>query len=174
VQAGTRSKVRAAIIATMASMLIGAQGFRNDLETRVLASHNRERAILGLQPMRWNPELARGAQDWANHLARTGRFEHSPNVPGEPLLGENIWGGTSGVYQPEGMVGLWIAEKRHFKRGVFPANSATGRPADVSHYTQLIWSDTREVGCGLSKGSEEDILVCRYKSPGNIRGQTPF
>jgi hypothetical protein len=158
----------------MASMLVGAQGFRNDLDARLLASHNRERAMLGLEPMRWNPELARGAQDWANRLARTGRFEHSPDAPHEPPLGENIWGGTPGAYQPENMVGLWISEKRFFKPGVFPANSTTGRVDDVSHYTQVIWSDTREVGCGVSEGVGEDILVCRYKSPGNIRGLVPF
>jgi hypothetical protein len=162
------------LLAAMASMLVGAQGFRNDVAGRLLASHNRERATLGLQPMRWNPELAEGAKDWAEHLASTGRFEHSPDLPGQPLLGENIWGGTPGAYQPEGMVGLWIAEKRHFKPGIFPAVSTTQKVGDISHYTQVVWSDTREVGCGLVEASEEEILVCRYNSPGNIRGRKPY
>jgi len=174
VRAGTGSIVRAVLLTAMASMLVGAQGFRNDLDARLLASHNRERATLGLRPMHWNAGLAQGAQEWAEHLARTGRFEHSPDLPGQPLLGENIWGGTPGAYQPEGMVGLWIEEKRHFQSGIFPAVSTTDRVGDISHYTQVVWSDTREVGCGLAEAAGEEILVCRYNSPGNIRGRKPF
>jgi hypothetical protein len=148
--------------------------FSQTLDQRLLAAHNLERATLGLPVLRWNAELAAGAKLWADHLAQTGRFEHSPNTPGASPLGENIWGGTSGAYQPESMVGLWIAEKRHFRAGVFPQNSDTGRVQDVAHYTQVVWRDTGEVGCALSKGSQEDILVCRYSDPGNVIGRNPL
>src|SRR3546814_13078144 len=72
-------------------------------------------------------ELASGAQEWADHLSSTGRFEHSPNIPGRPPEGENIWGGTPGVFRPEAMVDLWISEKADFVPGVFPAHSRPGR-----------------------------------------------
>lgn len=166
--------LRAALLFAAAPALLGAQGFRADFEDRLLASHNRERAALGLEPMAWNPQLAEGARSWADRLARSGRFEHSPNAPGEPLLGENLWAGTRGAFAPEAMVGLWIAEKRYFKPGVFPANSTTGDVADVGHYTQVVWRDTREVGCALSEGRDEEVLVCRYSTYGNVRGRKPF
>lgn len=144
------------------------------LEERLLAAHNAERAKLGLAPLYWSEDLAEGAQDWASHLSSSGQFEHSPNERGAALEGENIWGGTAKAFTPEDMVAYWIAEKRYFKAGTFPNNSLTGHHQDVSHYTQIVWQGTREVGCGLSYAEGEEILVCRYARPGNIIGEKPF
>jgi hypothetical protein len=154
-------------------LLMGGANLGSDFEERLLASHNLERAALGLPPLRWNDHLAIGAKEWADHLVSTQRFEHSPDVSGE-RVGENIWGGTRGRFSPERMIGRWIDEKRSFKRGVFPANSITGNSRDVSHYTQVIWRTTQDVGCALSRGPREDILVCRYQVPGNVYGQLPL
>lgn len=151
--------------------LTGAQGHSGDFEERLLAGHNRERSLHRVPALKWDAKLAQGAQAWADHLARTGRFEHSPNRKGQSLEGENIWGGTQGAFGPESMIGLWVAEKRYFKPGRFPDNSTTGRVADVSHFTQIIWTDTRKVGCGLARGEKRDILVCRYSNPGNVFGR---
>jgi hypothetical protein len=169
-----RACAKLAIVAVVMTFLPAMQGRNADFENRVLASHNRERLTLGLPQLQWDEELAKGAKAWADHLAANGKFEHSPNIPGQPLEGENIWGGTSGAYYPEDMVGLWIAEKAHFTEGVFPANSKTGRVQDVSHYTQLIWRRTGAVGCGISQKGEEEIMVCRYSEPGNRRGVDPL
>ena len=68
----------------------------------------------------------------------------------------------------------WVREKRYFKPGAFPANSTTGRWEDVGHYTQLMWRDTRQVGCALATGAREDVLVCRYSAAGNYVGERPF
>lgn len=165
---------RLAILALAAVMLPSMQGRLNDFEDRVLAAHNRERDAMGVAPLRWNAELAARAQNWADHLSQTGKFEHSPNRPGKPREGENIWGGTPGAFAPESMVGLWIGEKEYFRRGTFPANSKSGNVADVSHYTQLVWRRTGQVGCGLGTKGAEEILVCRYSRPGNIVGSKPL
>ena len=143
------------------------------VEERVLAAHNDERASLGSPALTWDPRLAAGAQIWADYLAVTGKFEHSPDTADRPREGENIWGGTKHAFSPESMVDLWITEKVHYVDGVFPQNSRSGRVQDVSHYTQLIWKATTHVGCGIARGEQEEILVCRYSSPGNIIGQRP-
>ena len=171
---GVKACAKLALVAVLLTFLPGMQGRNADFENRVLASHNRERLTLGLPQLQWDEALAKRAKAWADHLAATGKFEHSPNIPGQPLEGENIWGGTSGVYFPEDMVGLWIAEKAYFIEGVFPANSTTGRVQDVSHYTQLVWRRTGAVGCGISQKGEEEIMVCRYSEPGNRRGIDPL
>lgn len=162
-----------------AFLLIGATSREENarvgnFEERLLAAHNSERAKLGLPPLYWSADLAKGAEEWAFHLALTGRFEHSPTAPGTDLAGENIWGGTANSFTIENMVELWVAEKKYFQRGTFPNNSTTGNPGDVSHYTQVIWHGTREVGCGLSQSSGEEVLVCRYTRPGNIYGEEPY
>ena len=155
--------------------LISGVGPRQNFDERLLAAHNRERDAMGAAPLEWDPMLARTAREWARHLARTGRFEHSPDDPwySEPE-GENLWAGTVGYFQPEAMVGLWTAEKRDFKPGVFPNNSRDGQVENVSHYTQLIWSRTGAVGCALEKGRREDVLVCRYSEAGNVLGERPI
>lgn len=172
--ANSLSLLRAALLVGLAPVMMGAQGLHSNFDERLLAGHNRERAELDLAPLGWDADLARSAAQWADYLARTGRFEHSPIDYSKPLQGENIWGGTPGAYYPEAMVGLWASEKQHFKPGVFPANSTTGEVADISHYTQMVWRDTRQVGCALARGEREEILVCRYSSHGNIRGRVPF
>ena len=154
--------------------LPGAQGRVNDFEDRVLSAHNRERAAMGVEKLSWDDELARGAQRWADYLSRTGKFHHSTQSRGRQALGENLWGGTAGHFTAEHMIGRWIDEKEHFRRGKFPFNSETGDVADVGHYTQVIWRDTRRVGCALSDVGAREIVVCRYAKPGNIAGSYPL
>jgi hypothetical protein len=153
--------------------LQGGLGFRQNFEERLLAAHNRERDSMGTPSLQWDPALARSAKDWALYLARTGKFEHSPDGNWWDAEGENLWAGTVGYYQPEAMVGLWTSEKRDYKAGVFPNNSRSGDVENVGHYTQLIWSRTGAVGCAIARGREEDFLVCRYSRAGNVLGERP-
>lgn len=163
---------KVALVAAM-PMLIGATDLTSNLQTRVLAAHNRERLALGVAPLHWNPSLAASARQWADHLSATQRFEHAPERAADPE-GENLWAGTRGYYAVEAMVDGWVREKRYFRPGTFPYNSSTGRVADVGHYTQLVWRQTRQVGCALASGTREDVLVCRYAEAGNYLGERPF
>lgn len=142
-------------------------------EQRILMAHNGERLELGLPPLNWNDALAQSAQQWADHLAATGRFEHAPENRDAPQ-GENLWEGSKGYFSPEAMVDAWIREKRFFRPGIFPNNSTTGRVEDVGHYTQLVWRATHEVGCAEASSGSDDILVCRYAEAGNYIGDRPF
>jgi len=60
-------------------LLIGGTAFRADFNQRLLATHNAERAAIGVPPLAWNASLAADARVWADELAATGRFEHSPD-----------------------------------------------------------------------------------------------
>jgi hypothetical protein len=164
----------AAALALAAPLLAGATGRLTSLDERLLAAHNRERSAEGVAPLAWDPALAAEAAAWGDELAASGSFEHDPDTDGEEPQGENLWAGTKGAYAPEEMVEGWIEEKRHFRRGRFPDNSATGDFADVGHYTQLMWRDTGRVGCALARGAAEEVLVCRYRTAGNVVGEVPF
>jgi hypothetical protein len=72
------------------------------------------------------------------------------------------------------MVGLWRAERTDYRPGVFPSNSRSGDVEKVGHYTQLIWRNSRRVGCATAVGRYEEFLVCRYSEAGNISGQRPI
>lgn len=170
-----RWKSRAAACAALLAVpfFSGAAPWQATFAERTLDAQNRERLKLGLEPLKWDPDLAQSAQQWADYLAATGRFEHAPENRARPE-GENLWAGTKGFFAPEARVDAWIREKKFFRAGVFPDNSTTGRVEDVGHYTQLIWRATTEVGCAEAASAIEDILVCRYTEAGNYRGERPI
>lgn len=170
VRPGRRHRICAAFFAL--PLLLGAQSTDGHVEQRLLAAHNRERAALDLPPLRWSGRLTQDATRWADRLAAGNRLQHETG--GGSGQGENLWAGTAGRYAPEAMVGAWSAEKAQFTPGVFPQVSRTGNWADVGHYTQMVWRDTREVGCAIGRGAAMDVLVCRYAAPGNVRGRSPF
>ena len=137
---------------------------------RFLAAHNLERRAAGVQPLAWDPALAQGATAYAQILASTGAFRHSDRRLRRGV-GENLWMGSRGAFSPEHMIGNWASEKRWFRPGTFPYVSRTGRWDQVAHYTQMIWSGTTKVGCGLASARGRDVLVCHYSPKGNIDGR---
>ncbi len=141
---------------------------------RLLQSHNIERQRVGVRPLVWSDRLAKDAAIWAHYLAATGRFEHAPNRPENDLEGENLWMGTVGAYTPEEMVGGWVDERADFVPGTFPRVTRTANWEDVGHYTQLIWHSTTQVGCAVAHNKSDDVLVCRYATPGNWMGENPL
>jgi hypothetical protein len=149
--------------------LVGASG---ELAARLLAAHNRERALVGAQPLLWDPELAAHAASYGPTLAAIRHLVHSPRA-GRPGERENLamaWHGTLG---PEQLVDMWSREKQQLAPGIFPAVSRTGQWEDVAHYTQMVWPTTTRVGCAIFT-ADWDYLICRYSPPGNIDGKPVF
>ena len=171
----SRRLTSAALLALAGAVLQGNVGMSTNLDQRLLAAHNRERSQAAIAPLQWDEDLAADAAEWGEHLAELGDLEHYPDDPDDAdPQGENLFLGTKAHFTPEAMVGAWIEEKKHFKPGIFPANSRTGELDDVGHYTQLMWRSTGRVGCAVSRGGEYDILVCRYSQAGNVIGERPF
>mgnify|MGYP003577794252 FL=1 len=138
---------------------------------RLLAAHNRERARMGVAPLRWDARLAAAAASYGPTLARLGQLRHSPRAA-RPGQRENLWMGSRGAFSPEQMVGNWISEKAYYRPGMpFPYVSRTGNWADVAHYTQVVWKGTTHVGCAIYPTQRWDYLICRYSPPGNIDGR---
>ncbi len=140
------------------------------MRNTVLSVHNQARQDFGVGPVRWNDELAAGALAHAQYMAATGIYGHDRTPGRRKKAGENMWRGTRGVFAYEVMVGVMIAEARHFRPGAFPANSRTGNWLDVAHYTQIVWPTTTEVGCALASSATADYFVCRYAPTGNKDG----
>ncbi len=143
---------------------------RISLAQRLLAAHNAERRAMGVRPLAWDTALAQSATVYAQQLAAAGTFQHSDRSVRRGI-GENLWTGSRGAFSPEHMIAHWASEKRWYRPGTFPDVSRTGRWAEVAHYTQIIWSRTTKVGCGISSGRGRDVLVCRYSPNGNLDGR---
>jgi hypothetical protein len=164
----------APLVALLLSMPaeVQAQSRLDNMNDRILATHNAERARLGIRPLTWSPALAAQAAQWAQHLSTLPVLEHDDSLD---IEGENLWRGSKGAYSPEDMVDLWIDERAAFKNGVFPDVSTSGQWEDVGHYTQVIWRQTAQVGCALTTaGGEDEVLVCRYMEGGNFEGEKTY
>jgi hypothetical protein len=135
----------------------------------ILAVHNRYRAEVNVTPLNWSENLSAQAQKCADYNAAnflpSGRQKHC-RTPG---FGQNIALATTALHlNLTQMVDAWGNEKRNFLNGIYPSVSATGAPDAVSHYTQMIWQNTSEVGCGKATTNGYEILVCDYSPQGNI------
>ena len=173
---GRRSILAGVLAALAASQPAAAQVTVVPGETvtqRLLDAQNAERVRLGLKPLTWSAKLADHACKWAQTLATSDMFEHAP-VGADGGEGENLWFGSKGDYSPEEMIGFFVEEGKQFKRGTFPDVSTTGNWQDVGHYTQLVWQDTREVGCTIASNARRDFLVCRYWPAGNVVSKPVF
>ena len=133
---------------------------------QIVAAHNAVRSKVGVPPLAWSDELAQAAQNWANRLVATGAFEHSKTG----LYGENIFelsgAGFSG--NPVQVVSAWASESENYQ---YLTNSCMGV---CGHYTQIVWRDTRAVGCGVAQDGKREIWVCNYAPFGNIVGVKPY
>lgn len=140
----------------------------------LVAFHDAARHEVGVGPVEWSPEVAAFAQQWADHIAATGKFEHRPYASLPPteastetpaaespstnsaadaardlpkqIYGENLAMSSSRNYSPTDGARGWYAEKKDYEPG-------TPIPTDFSkfkagHYTQLVWSKTKKIGAG--------------------------
>ncbi|WP_241392649.1 CAP family protein [Rippkaea orientalis] len=145
---------------------------QTNFQQEILTAHNKYRQKVNVSPLIWSNQLANDAQQWANYLASLGgrKLQHDSNTNGQ---GENLWLGTSKRFSYTQMVDGWGQEKQYLtsRRFTLETVSSTGNWSDVGHYTQIVWKNTKKVGCATSKAGGNDILVCRYSPQGNIIGQ---
>ncbi|MEG4799993.1 CAP domain-containing protein [Microcoleus sp. ARI1-B5] len=140
-------------------------------QAEILTAHNQYRQEVKVSAIKWSSSLAASAQQWANNLASTRSFQHSKS---QGKYGENIWRGTSGAYSQTKMVDSWGSEKQYFIANQAFPNTCKGGWQKCGHYTQIIWKNTTEVGCGIASGGGNDYFVCQYNPPGNYQGQKPY
>lgn len=136
-----------------------ANGLTANEITELLTAQNTIRAAAGLKPFAWNCELAALAQEWANK----GVFAHRD----EAQYGENLFVSSNGATRAVASIERWFAEKEFWN-----ADAATCQAGKVcTHYTQIVWGTTTEVGCGINRSGSVKwklLLVCNYNPPGNV------
>ncbi|KAF6764232.1 CAP domain-containing protein [Ephemerocybe angulata] len=125
-----------------------------------LSAHNACRKKHGAADLTWSDELASAAQKWANNC----KWGHSGGAVGP--YGENLSAGTN--LDIAGAIKMWTDEESQYN----PSNP------QYSHYTQVVWKSTTQVGCavatcnGLLGGSGADkFYVCEYNPAGNVIGK---
>ncbi|WVW86777.1 hypothetical protein I302_108831 [Kwoniella bestiolae CBS 10118] len=124
--------------------------------------HNDFRAQYGAGPVTWSTTLA----DYAKSHATACDMQHT-NGP----YGENLAAGAGGGYSITDGFNAWAAEAPEYD----PNNP------QYSHFTQVVWKSTTEIGCAAvtcadgtifsGVGSDSLYIMCEYNPPGNYIGQ---
>ncbi|MGH1343561.1 MAG: CAP domain-containing protein [Nannocystales bacterium] len=128
--------------------------------------HNEARAAVGAPPLAWSSTVAATAEAWAGELASRGcDLEHSTGGP----YGENLYW-SSAPQSPQAVVGSWTDEAAHYNA----RKNRCARGEVCGHYTQVVWADSRNVGCAMASCGTAQVWVCNYDPPGNFVGQRPF
>lgn len=133
----------------------------------LLRAHNRWRAKVGVPNLTWSNTLAAGAQEWANKLAASGTLQHDASSG----FGENL-SISSGPQTPTEAVDNWGSEKTKCNYKGEPIGTQT---CVVGHYTQIVWRNSTELGCGVARAADgATFWVCRYNPAGNMMGEKPY
>jgi pathogenesis-related protein 1 len=130
----------------------------------MMTAHNSVRARLGLPPLSWSDELAEYARKWASTLIARGEFSHS----GSSRYGENLFEIAGASATADDVVAAWASEAKSYN---YRNNTCSGR---CGHYTQIVWRDTKLLGCGVARNRMREVWVCDYEPPGNIVGERPY
>jgi uncharacterized protein YkwD len=132
----------------------------------MVSLHNAVRKRVGVGPIAWSDELAGVAQEWANRLIANGQFVHSQNAN----YGENLFEIQGAAATPNMVVKAWADEAPDYN---YTANACVGSKM-CGHYTQMVWGDTKQVGCAKAKSGPREVWVCEYNPPGNWEGKRPY
>ncbi|XP_063415449.1 cysteine-rich secretory protein 3-like [Mytilus trossulus] len=130
----------------------------------VLDEHSKYRKIQGasnMNKLEWDDQLKNEAHNWTKVCI----WGHEGGGRGENkglFIGDNYREGISD------MVKSWYDEINEY--------NYTGKSCLPSscHYTQMVWADTRKIGCSLNKCNFGMFLCCFYDPMGNNLSEYPY
>ena len=143
------------------------QDIAADISQEALSRHNSFRALHGASALTWNNNLAAAANKWASRCV----FEHSGGQVGKfggmtskgDILSytrcsrsiyptENLAAGTGNGYTVTSGVKAWTDEAKDY-------NPRNPKP---SHFTQVVWKGSKELGCAFVDCPAGSIFPAKF------------
>ncbi|KAI5809409.1 CAP domain-containing protein [Pyronema omphalodes] len=113
-----------------------------------VAAHNKSRDQHSVPRLTWSPSLAQEAQAYANHCnPQSSALDHGQ--------GESLAKGSPNRLTRPAQVVDDFADEHNW----YDYNSATSRIPNklIGHFTQLVWEETRGVGCVFRQDCPEKV-----------------
>uniref|UniRef100_A0A0K0E6K0 SCP domain-containing protein n=1 Tax=Strongyloides stercoralis TaxID=6248 RepID=A0A0K0E6K0_STRER len=133
-----------------------------DMKRRMYLQTNDYRSLHGVPKLEINETLAYEAQQYANKLADIDQLVHDKKNR------ENDWGENLAMGSPtiaNFAVKWWYDEIKDYDF------NNHGFKSGIGHFTQLIWKDSKQVGCGVASNGNHVYVVCKYYPAGNYMGE---
>ncbi|SER00457.1 CAP family protein [Lentzea albida] len=151
-------------IVTATALLLPTPPTSTDPVATTVHTINALRAMHGAPPLSLDSEVSRTAQEWADHLQSTNRFEHRPHNP----YGENLYEtGHNRSIDSAAADALedWYRESRRYDY----SEEMTQSNLDLSllHFTAMVWKSSDRVGVGLAQGRNGTYVVVNFAARGN-------
>jgi pathogenesis-related protein 1 len=146
---------------TLSHVSVAKNGHRHFLD-----GHNKARAEVGVPPLVWNNTLAAYARNYANkRIPDCKMVESDPDGPYGECLAEGY-----GDFKAADVVKGWVSEKQYYDH---KSNKCIG--GECGHYTQVVWRDTKYLGCARAKCNNGWMFVTfNYFPSGNYYGESPY
>jgi pathogenesis-related protein 1 len=176
---GTNMHLRKLIFTIGMSITLFADDLTMTEQKQFVDEHNRFRDEVHVEDLKWSDELSRVAKGWVLKLRDENQcqLKHS-HISG---LGENLFWASAVMVSdgssypqsitPAFVVDAWGSEKQNYH---YEDNRCVDGKV-CGHYTQMVWKDTRYVGCAMVVCPDQSQLwSCNYSPPGNYIGEKPY
>ena len=141
----------------------GSQLFNYALSA--IKRHNVVRACHNANPLMFNCEIMKIAQDYSQYLAtQVGTLQHSGTEFHGEWMGENLAyvGGSNINISGERPTNMWYNEVSNYNFNNPGFSSGTG------HFTQVVWKNSKEFGIGLYCQNNKCFMTGNYYPGGNF------
>ena len=160
----------------------------NTTQKEILKVHNERRSNeFTDSPLSYSLDLEKEAQAYADVLAKNGKQEHDPDNA-KNGYGENLFAHSTdkNIRIGEAMLQWYDEEKKIYTYETNECNTSkiqliNDAQATCGHYTQVVWQETKEVGCATAVYEDVNssyyggsVYVCKYTKAGNVVNQKPY
>ena len=146
------------LITTLKAVTINLETERQEM----LTQHNYYRALHQVDDLVRLSGIENIAQNYSQYLVSIGTMVHSSNYYQGSKLGENLYWGPKKNGIGKSAVDLWYNEVSEYDF------NNPGYKSGIGHFTQVVWKNSKKLGCGIGCGSNNYCyVVCNYNPAGN-------
>lgn len=120
----------------------------------------------GASPLVWDNDLAAKAKAWTENVAKDGKVTREE---GDSEIGDSMGIFSFNKTVPQ-ITAKKVADDFYNEKEEYDFK-LPGYKTKAAKFTQMIWSDSKEIGIGVSKKGSKTVVVAYYSPRGNIEGQ---